>query len=211
MTSTDEKRNENTMSDVTMDSTVGGNPMAPGDEKPKRGRGRPRKNHKPIRKLDANGNPLPKRKVGRPSNTSGMSHVDSHVGARIRNRRILLGISQERLAELLNLTFQQVQKYEKGANRISSGRLYELGKVLEVPVSYFFEEMDGTQDQPDSNSRRLREDGPVDGRASSHREALELMNAFSQIEESRVRKKILELTRSLAMLYDEENPDGPGK
>ena len=67
--------------------------------------------------------------------------IDVHVGQRVRQRRTLLGYSQERLAEALNLTFQQVQKYERGANRVGAGRLYELAKALDVPVTYFFEEL----------------------------------------------------------------------
>src|SRR3990170_3875461 len=67
--------------------------------------------------------------------------VDIHVGARVRLRRTLLGMSQEKLGEAIGLTFQQVQKYERGANRIGSSRLYDLSRVLEVPVSFFFEEM----------------------------------------------------------------------
>ena len=68
--------------------------------------------------------------------------VDIHVGTRVRQRRTLLGFSQERLASALDLTFQQVQKYERGANRIGAGRLYQLARALEVPVTYFFEELD---------------------------------------------------------------------
>jgi transcriptional regulator with XRE-family HTH domain len=68
--------------------------------------------------------------------------VDVHVGARVRLRRTLLGLSQERLGEAIGLTFQQVQKYERGANRIGASRLYDLSRVLDVPVSFFFEDMD---------------------------------------------------------------------
>src|SRR4051794_34996027 len=67
--------------------------------------------------------------------------IDVHVGARVRLRRTLLGMSQERLGEALGLTFQQVQKYERGTNRIGASRLFDLSRVLEVPVSFFFEEM----------------------------------------------------------------------
>jgi transcriptional regulator with XRE-family HTH domain len=70
--------------------------------------------------------------------------IDVHVGKRLRLRRTLLGMSQERLGESLGLTFQQVQKYERGANRIGSSRLFELGQILDVPVSFFFDDMPGT-------------------------------------------------------------------
>ncbi|MBT7504712.1 MAG: helix-turn-helix transcriptional regulator, partial [Rhodospirillales bacterium] len=67
--------------------------------------------------------------------------VDIHVGARVRLRRTLLGISQERLGDAVGLTFQQIQKYERGANRIGASRIYELSRILDVPVSFFFEDM----------------------------------------------------------------------
>ena len=70
--------------------------------------------------------------------------VDVHVGARMRQRRTLLGMSQEKLGTAVGLTFQQIQKYESGSNRIGSSRLYEFAKVLDVPVSYFFDEMPST-------------------------------------------------------------------
>src|SRR5678816_919138 len=73
--------------------------------------------------------------VGRPN------PVDIHVGGRVRLRRTLLGMSQEKLADALGLTFQQVQKYERGANRIGASRLHQLSRILEVPVAFFFEEM----------------------------------------------------------------------
>ena len=69
--------------------------------------------------------------------------IDVHVGKRLRLRRTLLGMSQERLGELLGLTFQQVQKYERGVNRIGSSRLFELGQILDVPVSFFFDDLPG--------------------------------------------------------------------
>jgi transcriptional regulator with XRE-family HTH domain len=67
------------------------------------------------------------------------SSIDAHVGSRVRLRRMLIGMSQEKLGELLGLTFQQVQKYEKGANRIGASRLYDISQILAVPVSYFFD------------------------------------------------------------------------
>ena len=71
--------------------------------------------------------------------------VDIHVGNRVRQRRTLLGLSQERLASALDLTFQQVQKYERGANRIGAGRLFQLARALDVPVNYFFEDLDDSE------------------------------------------------------------------
>ena len=90
------------------------------------------------------------RKMARPRKSSGRmaskgfpNPIDVHVGSRIRLRRTLLGMSQERLAEAIGLTFQQVQKYERGANRVGSSRLYDLARVLDVPIAYFFDEMPG--------------------------------------------------------------------
>ena len=78
---------------------------------------------------------------GRMASQGSPNPIDVHVGSRIRLRRTLLGMSQERLAEAIGLTFQQVQKYEKGANRVSSSRLYDLAGILDVPLAYFFDEM----------------------------------------------------------------------
>ena len=74
--------------------------------------------------------------------------IDVHVGNRIRLRRTLLGLSQEKLAALLGLTFQQVQKYERGMNRVGASRLWDIGKVLEVPINFFFEDMDKSVASP---------------------------------------------------------------
>ena len=85
--------------------------------------------------------------------------VDLHVGARVRMRRKLLGVSQEKLADALGLTFQQVQKYERGTNRISASKLFEIGRFLQAPVSYFFEDMTGT---PPAPNRRAQPVGLVE-------------------------------------------------
>lgn len=120
--------------------------------------------------------------------------IDIHVGSRVRLRRTLLGMSQEKLGEAIGLTFQQVQKYERGANRIGASRLFELSKVLDVPVSFFFDDM------PTATSG-----GPVPGIAAASagepdlakREILELARAFDRIKDDKVRKSVLELTKSL--------------
>jgi transcriptional regulator with XRE-family HTH domain len=120
--------------------------------------------------------------------------VDAHVGNRVRLRRMLVGMSQERLGELLGLTFQQVQKYEKGVNRIAAGRLFEISGILGVPVSFFYEDFDGRR------AGGFAEDGgspPVmDFLASG--EGLQLSLAFMRIEDPKVRRRILDLVRSLA-------------
>src|ERR1700733_2897255 len=83
----------------------------------------------------------PRKSSGRMASKGFPNPIDVHVGQRVRQRRTLLGMSQEKLAEAIGLTFQQVQKYERGANRVGSSRLFDLARVLDVPVSYFFEEM----------------------------------------------------------------------
>jgi transcriptional regulator with XRE-family HTH domain len=124
--------------------------------------------------------------------------MDVHVGSRVRLRRMLLGMSQEKLGEQLGLTFQQVQKYEKGVNRIGAGRLHELAAVLGVPVSFFFEQVPssahvtpvpGLADQPG-------ESYVVDFLGS--REGLELNKAFVRITDAKTRRAVIDLVRSLA-------------
>lgn len=126
--------------------------------------------------------------------------MDIHVGSRVRLRRMLLGMSQEKLGDHLGLTFQQVQKYEKGINRIGASRLFDLSKTLGVPISFFYE------DAPVAG-RGLAADqceyGEKTGESSvfdflSTREGLELNKAFVKITSARVRRTIVELVRSLA-------------
>ena len=127
--------------------------------------------------------------------------VDIHVGGRVRFRRMLLGMSQEKLGERLGLTFQQVQKYEKGVNRIGASRLFDLSQVLQVPIQFFYEEAPGTLDQPAGE----RGPGMADRSAESYiveflntRDGLELNRAFVRIQDAKVRRAIVELVRSLA-------------
>ena len=125
--------------------------------------------------------------------------VDAHVGQRVRLRRMLLGMSQERLGEQLGLTFQQVQKYEKGVNRIGASRLFDLAHVLGVPIQFFYEEL----------PVQLSAGAPMAGfsdRASepfaadylTSRDSVELNKAFSRIQDPRVRRSVVELVRSIA-------------
>jgi transcriptional regulator with XRE-family HTH domain len=120
--------------------------------------------------------------------------VDVHVGGRVRLRRTLLGMSQERLADALGLTFQQVQKYERGANRIGASRLHQLARILEVPVSFFFEEMAAapTAAQP------AAEQGGFERDPMTRRETLELVRAYYRIPDEKVRKRIFEMIKAIA-------------
>lgn len=130
----------------------------------------------------------PRRTRGKPNS------VDVHVGARVRQRRMLLGMSQEKLAEALGLTFQQVQKYERGANRIGAGRLYALSHALEVPVSYFFDELDAPANvQPVREAQNAQSVDPM-----ARRETLNLVRAYYGITDSMVRRRVLDLMKSLA-------------
>ena len=100
--------------------------------------------HNKTERLQAEVSKIRKIKISSRGRTpdGGPNPIDTHVGNRIRLRRQLLGYSQEKLASLLGLTFQQVQKYEKGMNRVGASRLWDMGKVLGVPISFFFEDMD---------------------------------------------------------------------
>jgi transcriptional regulator with XRE-family HTH domain len=131
--------------------------------------------------------------------------VDAHVGARVRLRRTMLGMSQEKLAEALGLTFQQVQKYEHGSNRIGSSRLYELSKILDVPIQFFFDEM------PAEIAATARGGGGSAARSAvldyepdtlAKRETLELVRAYYKIRHPKVRKKVFDLAKALAKSVD---------
>ena len=123
--------------------------------------------------------------------------VDSHVGSRVRLRRMLLGMSQEKLGESLGLTFQQVQKYEKGVNRIGASRLFDLAQVLGVPVQFFYDELGaGGGHAAAGFGERPTESYVVDFLSS--REGLELNKAFVRIIDPKVRRSVIDLVRSLA-------------
>lgn len=127
--------------------------------------------------------------------------MDIHVGSRVRLRRMLLGMSQEKLGDQLGLTFQQVQKYEKGINRIGASRLYDLSKTLGVPIAYFYEEapipaLGMAEDQEEYGEKKPGDDGVYE--FLSTREGLELNKAFVKISDPRVRRTIVDLVRNLA-------------
>lgn len=141
-----------------------------------------------------------RRPVGRPR--IGSPHpIDVHVGSRVRLRRTLLGMSQERLGDAIGLTFQQVQKYERGANRIGSSRLYELSRVLDVPVSFFF---DDAPDMPMPTG--IAPSGLAEEAGEAHfeqdtmarRETLELVRLYYRISDLVLRKRVFELTKAIA-------------
>ena len=118
--------------------------------------------------------------------------IDIQVGNRVRIRRMLIGMSQERLGDLLGLTFQQVQKYEKGVNRIGAGRLFEVSRILNVPIDFFYE---GVNTQPGAGEP---EGAPPVMEFVSSGEGLQLSLAFMKIKDAKVRKRMLDLVKSLA-------------
>jgi transcriptional regulator with XRE-family HTH domain len=125
--------------------------------------------------------------------------VDQHVGRRLRFRRKELSISQEALAERLGVTFQQIQKYERGANRISAGRLYELARELETTIPYFFQ---GVEEVNRAVRRGMSEDGAdftglIDG------EAVDLVIAFQSIGDPDLRKSILSMVKKQARVFED--------
>ena len=134
------------------------------------------------------------------------TYVDVHVGQRIRQRRTLLGYSQERLADALDLTFQQVQKYERGANRVGAGRLYELSRALDVPVTFFFEEMpDAPAGAPSGPAMQEAAQRQYEADPMAQRETLLLVRAYYGINDPAVRRRMLDLIRAMGRTEDMED------
>ncbi len=138
-----------------------------------------------------------------PEKESRPSPIDVHVGSRIRLRRTLLGMSQERLGEALGLTFQQVQKYERGVNRVGASRLFDLSRVLDVPISFFFDDMPdalsgsyGAQSHKRLGGFAEAQEGFGDD-TLNRRETLELVRAYYRITDPSVRKRVFELIKSM--------------
>ena len=117
--------------------------------------------------------------------------VDVHVGARIRTRRLLIGMNQETLANALGLTFQQVQKYEGGANRVSASRLAEIANVLGVPIAYFFADLDPADAPAPASEQEMRE-------LIQRPEAIELIRSYYAIADQQVRDQFLDLVKAVA-------------
>ena len=159
------------------------------------------------------GETKPEIPADRPEKDSRPSPIDVHVGTRIRLRRMLMGLSQERLGESIGLTFQQVQKYERGTNRVGASRLFDLSRVLDVPISFFFDDMPGPL-----NPGHAVQSSVLEGRRSrgfddtqdsfaddqfTRRETLELVRAYYRITDPAVRKRVFDLVKSLTP----ENPE----
>ena len=129
-----------------------------------------------------------------------MAHpVDVHVGKRLRMRRTILGMSQEAIGSAIGESFQQIQKYERGINRMGASRLFEFSKMLNIPVSYFFDEYDGESlAKPVGGFAEEAADGFEHEDKMASRETMEMMRAYYQIRSKAVRKRVFELVKSLA-------------
>ncbi|TVR80150.1 MAG: XRE family transcriptional regulator [Rhodospirillales bacterium] len=128
--------------------------------------------------------PFDNNRVVEERTTIRATDVDRYVGGRIRERRVMLGLSQQQMADMIGVTYQQAHKYERGINRISAGRLYEIAQVLRVPVSYFFDGIDSADGEEEMSMRQ--------------RMCLELARNFTQITSDRHREALSQMARALA-------------
>lgn len=135
--------------------------------------------------------------------------IDIHVGERVRLRRTLLGMSQEKLGAAIGLTFQQIQKYERGLNRIGSSRLWSISQVLNVPVSFFFEDMDENIIGDSAQISGLSEDKKslVEIDPMNRKQTLELVRAFYRISDPKAANLILELVKVMADAPESWSPN----
>jgi transcriptional regulator with XRE-family HTH domain len=127
--------------------------------------------------------------------------VDVHVGSRVRLRRNMLGLSQEKLGEAIGLTFQQVQKYERGSNRIGASRLWELARKLDVSVEFFFDERDPVRAPPTAGFGEAPQEA-FDADPLHKRETVELVKAYYEIDNPAVRRRFFELAKALAAKHE---------
>ncbi len=142
-------------------------------------------------------NEVVRKTKGRPNS------IDHYVGSRLRLRRTLLGYSQEKLSDAIGLTFQQVQKYERGTNRISASRLYQFSKILDVPVTYFFDKYGQSdyaqaEDQIDDGLSDNEQSEFADADLLNKKETLDLIRVYYSIKNPKVRKDLFKLVKSMA-------------
>ena len=140
----------------------------------------------------------PRKKGGGRPRIEVPSPVDVHVGKKVKERRLILGMSQDKLAKELELTFQQVQKYERGTNRISASRLHDLSRILGSSISSFFEGMTPERGLSDNAQE------PFAANPLEKRETLELIRAYYRIQDSTVRKRIFEMVKAVASTAHED-------
>ncbi len=146
-------------------------------------------------------------KLGYGHGTGIPNPVDVHVGARVRMRRSLLGMTQTTLGEAIGLTFQQMQKYEKGTNRISSSRLYDLARTLDVPVESLFDDMPTAVavSSPAQGGDEAKEPPRYEPDPMATRETLELVRAYYKIEDAEIRKRLFEMTKTLGAVASKDS------
>ncbi len=137
----------------------------------------------------------------------GANPIDAYVGARVRLRRTLLGMSQEKLADALGLTFQQIQKYERGMNRIGASNLYKISQVLHVPVSYFFDDM--PENLTETSDRKQVEE-LFNTRHVGRRETVNLVRYFYQVPDPDTRLRLIALMERLGEASDESEASSAG-
>src|SRR5712692_3921224 len=140
------------------------------------------------------------RPVGRPGRLKSETPnpIDVQVGSRVRLRRNMLGLSQEKLGEAIGLTFQQVQKYERGANRIGASRLHELSRVLDVPVAFFFDDTDPVRAPAIPGGFAEPPAEAFESDPLRRRETVELVEAYYAIDDAAVRRRLFDLAKALA-------------
>ncbi len=136
----------------------------------------------------------------------GQAHpVDIHVGKRLRLRRTVMGLNQVALANAIGVTFQQIQKYEKGVNRMGSSRLYQFAKLLAIPVSFFFEGLDEDKSGEVAGLAEGQSPSFQNEDIFSNRETMELVRIYNQIPHPQVRKRLLDTLRAIAETYRDDN------
>ncbi len=130
---------------------------------------------------------------------AGISPIDVHVGARLRVRRTLSGMSQTTLGDAIGVSFQQMQKYERGTNRISASRLYDLARLLDVPVEYFFDDMPAAvaASSPAQGGGKAKKPPSYEANPIARRETLELVRAYYKIRDPEIRKHLFAMTKTL--------------
>ncbi len=141
-----------------------------------------------------------RRRIKKQYSRGGPNPIDIHVGARVRLRRNLFGLSQTDLGKMLGITFQQIQKYERGVNRISASRLFNLSRVLDVPISFFFEDLSPAAAGAGKRRARGLSEAPaaaIDSDVLNKRETGELIRAYYRVTDPRLRKRVLDLLKAV--------------
>ncbi len=144
--------------------------------------------------------PRARKRVTKRTSRRSPNPIDVHVGFRVRLRRNLLGMSQEKLGRAIGLTFQQIQKYERGVNRVGASRLFNLGRALDVPVSFFFEDLSPAAAGGGKRRARGLSEAPapaLEPDALSKRETVELIRAYYRVTDPKLRKRVLDLLKAL--------------